>query len=136
MPPESSWKQWYKKLKKPSWTPSGKTIGIIWSVLYPMIAVSYVYVLINYFRGNLDPIIFGIFTVNLGANIAFSPVFFGLKNIPLATLDILIVWITILLQHILIWQHSWIIGVLQIPYFIWVSIASVVQLTVYSKNKK
>ena len=136
MPPESTWKTWYNKLKKPTWTPSGKTIGIIWSILYPMIAISYIYVLINFFQGKIDPVIFGIFTLNLGANIAFSPVFFGLKNIPLATVDILVVWITILVQHILIWPHSWVIGVLQIPYFIWVSIASIIQLTVFIKNKK
>jgi benzodiazapine receptor len=136
MLPESTWRKWYNKLKKPSWTPPGRTIGMIWSILYPMIAISFAYVVINYFRGSVNPFILSVFTINLGANIAFSPIFFGMKNIPLATIDILIVWITIIAQFFLIWPHSWIIAVLQIPYLIWVSIASTIQLTVFVKNMK
>jgi tryptophan-rich sensory protein len=134
MLPESTWKKWYNKLKKPSWTPPGKTIGIIWSILYPMIAISYIYICINYFRGTISPFIFGVFTLNLGANIAFSPVFFGMKNIPLATIDIVLVWGTIILQFILIWPVSKIIALLQIPYFIWVTTASTIQLMVFINN--
>ncbi|WP_135551298.1 TspO/MBR family protein [Paenibacillus cymbidii] len=33
-------RQWYRTLKKPSWTPSGKVIGMIWAVLYVLIALS------------------------------------------------------------------------------------------------
>ncbi len=31
---------WYDALEKPSWTPSGMTIGIVWTVLYGLIALS------------------------------------------------------------------------------------------------
>ena len=31
---------WYDALEKPSWTPSGMTIGMIWAVLYGLIALS------------------------------------------------------------------------------------------------
>ena len=134
MPPESTWRKWYAKLKKPSWTPSGKTIGTIWSILYPMIAISFVYVMIHAVRGDLSWTIGTIFIVNLIANILFSPIFFGLKNIPLATIDIVIVWATIILQFLFMWPVSKFIAVLQIPYFIWVSIASTIQLTVFIRN--
>ena len=31
---------WYDALEKPSWTPSGMTIGMIWAVLFGLIALS------------------------------------------------------------------------------------------------
>ena len=36
-----SWMEWYQSLRKPSWTPSPKTIGMIWQILYPVIMVSF-----------------------------------------------------------------------------------------------
>lgn len=134
MPQESSWRIWYDGLIKPSWTPPGSTIGIIWSILYPMIAISFIYVMVNVLKGKLSWSIGIVFIINLIANLLFSPIFFGMKNIPLATLDILIVWATIVLQFFLILPISKIIALLQIPYFLWVSTASIIQLTVFAKN--
>ncbi len=134
MPPEYAWRAWYDGLVKPSWTPPGSTIGIIWSILYPMIAFSFVYVMIQTFKRKLSWSIASVFIVNLIANILFSPVFFGMKNIPLATLDILIVWVTIVAQFFLMVRKAKGIALLQIPYFLWVSTASVIQLTVFFSN--
>ncbi|MFH0750089.1 MAG: TspO/MBR family protein [Candidatus Gottesmanbacteria bacterium] len=135
MPPVETWRVWYDALIKPSWTPPGGTIGIIWSILYPMIAVSFVYVMVNAFKGKLSWTIGVIFIINLIANLLFSPIFFGLKNIPLATLDILIVWVTIVAQFFLMWPQARGIALLQIPYFLWVSTASIIQLTVFFSNR-
>ena len=134
MPPEYAWRAWYDGLVKPSWTPPGSTIGIIWSILYPMIAFSFVYVMIQTFKRKLSWSIASVFIVNLIANTLFSPVFFGMKNIPLATLDILIVWVTIVAQFFLMVRKAKGIALLQIPYFLWVSTASVIQLTVFFSN--
>jgi len=134
MPPEIVWRAWYDGLIKPSWTPPGSTIGIIWSILYPMIAFSFVYVMVKAFKRKLSWSIASIFIVNLIANLLFSPVFFGMRNIPLATLDILIVWVTIVAQFFLMWKKAKGIALLQIPYFLWVSTASIIQLTVFFSN--
>lgn len=135
MPPVETWRAWYDGLIKPSWTPPGSTIGIIWSILYPMIIFSFFYVLIQAVKGKLSWIIFTVFFINLIANLLFSPVFFGMKNIPLATLDILIVWTTIVAQFFLMWPIAKGIALLQIPYFLWVSTASIIQLTVFFSNR-
>ena len=31
---------WYRELEKPDWTPSGKTIGAVWTALYTLMGVS------------------------------------------------------------------------------------------------
>lgn len=35
---------WYNSLAKPSWTPSRATIGLIWTILYPVIVVNFGFV--------------------------------------------------------------------------------------------
>lgn len=134
MPPESTWRVWYDGLIKPSWTPPGSTIGIIWSILYPMIIVSFLYVLFRTIKRKLPLKIFLVFVVNLVANLLFSPIFFGMKNIGLATVDIAIVWVTIVLQFLLMWKKARWVSLLQIPYFTWVTIASTIQFTVFFLN--
>jgi tryptophan-rich sensory protein len=99
-----------------------------------MIAVSFVYVAVQTIKHKLSNKIFFVFLANLVANLLYSPIFFGMKNIPLATLDIAVVWITIVMQFFLMWKkHRW-VSLLQIPYFLWVSTASVIQFTVFFLN--
>lgn len=135
MPQESTWRVWYDGLIKPSWTPPGSTIGFIWSILYPMIIFSFFYVLVAAVKGKVSWVIFAIFVINIIANLLFSPILFGLKNIPLATFDILIVWATTVAQFFLMWSHAKGISLLQIPYFLWVSTASVIQFTIFFANR-
>ncbi len=54
----------------------------------------------------------------------------GLRNLSLAALEIAIVWITILWAMKAIWPHHRWIAPAQIPYLIWVTIASVLQFTI------
>lgn len=34
--------EWYESLKKPAWTPTPDIIGTIWTILYPIIFLSYI----------------------------------------------------------------------------------------------
>lgn len=45
------------------------------------------------------------FLINLVANLIFTPIQFGWRNLPLAAVDILIVWSTILWAAVAIWPH-------------------------------
>jgi len=45
------------------------------------------------------------------ARLTFTPIQFGLRNLPLAAMDILIVWVTIIWMSFVIWKHQkWIEG--------------------------
>ncbi|MCA9025533.1 MAG: tryptophan-rich sensory protein [Planctomycetaceae bacterium] len=125
-----TWLEWYNGLEKPSWTPEPSTIGTIWQVLYPIIIVSFGVVFLQVARRKL-PLMVGVpFAINLVANLVFTPIQFGLRNLPLAALDILIVWGTILWMMASIWKHIRWVAVAQMPYFVWVSIATVLQLSI------
>ena len=129
-----TWMQWYDALAKPSYTPSPATIGLIWTILYPIIANSFGFVFIQVFRCKIPRIVAVPFVINLVANLLFMPIFSGLRNVPLAAVDIVIVWATIIWTMLAIWRHYRWVAVAQVPYFVWVSIATVLQIGITWMN--
>ncbi len=47
------WMTWYNALAKPTWTPSPSRIRLIWTILYPIIAVTFGFVFVQALRGKL-----------------------------------------------------------------------------------
>ena len=129
-----SWMDWYNSLAKPSWTPTGSTIGLIWQILYPVIIVSFGFVFVQTMQKKVPWAVAMPFAINLVTNLIFTPIQFGMRNLPLAALDILIVWSTIIWTMVAIWKHYRWIAVAQIPYFVWVSTATVLQLSITWMN--
>ncbi len=129
------WMDWYQSLAKPSWTPVPRTIGLIWQVLYPVILGSFGFVFVQAGRGKIPWLVAVPFAINLAANLVFTPIQFGLRNLPLAALDIVLVWGTILWMLVTIWPHYRWVAFAQGPYFLWVSIATVLQLSITWMNR-
>lgn len=129
-----SWIQWYESLGKPSWTPEPSTIGMIWQILYPIIAVTFGFVFVQALRAKVSTWVVAPFAINLAANLAFTPIQFGMRNLTLATVDILVVLGTIFWSIIAIWPHYRWVAWAQLPYLIWVSIATVLQLSITWMN--
>ncbi|HBH51342.1 MAG TPA: tryptophan-rich sensory protein [Planctomycetaceae bacterium] len=130
-----SWMEWYNSLQKPSWTPAPQTIGTIWQILYPVILVTFGYVFVQAFRGRIPWWVAVPFAINLVANLIFTPIQFGLRNLDLAALDILVVWSSLVWLIVAIWPHFRWISVAQVPYLIWVSIATVLQWSITWNNR-
>jgi tryptophan-rich sensory protein len=130
-----NWMEWYENLAKPSWTPSPAVIGLIWTILYPIIFVSFGFVFVQAFRGKIARNLAIPFALNLAANLLFMPIFSGLRNVPLAAIDILVVWTTLLWCGVAVWPvYRW-VALAQAPYFVWVSIATVLQLSITVMNR-
>jgi tryptophan-rich sensory protein len=128
------WVDWYNSLVKPSWTPQPRTIGLIWQILYPVILLTFGYVIVQAIRGKLSWMIALPFIINLVANLIFTPIQFGMRNLPLASIDIVIVWGTIIWMMVVVWRvHRW-VALAQLPYFVWVSLATVLQLSITWMN--
>ena len=129
-----TWMEWYDSLAKPSWTPEPATIGLIWQILYPIILFTFVFVLVQALRRKVPWAVFLPFAINLVANLAFTPIQFGLRSLLLAAADIVVVWATILWMIVAIWKHYRWLAVAQVPYLVWVSIATVLQLWISLAN--
>lgn len=129
-----TWIEWYDSLAKPSWTPAPSTIRLIWTILYPVIVASFGFVFVQAFRGTVPGRVAVPFAVNLAANLLFMPIFAGLRSVPLAAADILVVWATILWCVAAVWPHHRWVAVAQVPYLVWVSVATVLQLSITAMN--
>ena len=124
-----TWREWYNSLAKPTWTPAPSTISLIWMILYPMILVSFGFVFVRAFQGKVRRLVAVPFAVNLVANLLFMPIFSGLRNVPLAAVDIVIVG----RRSSGAWSPCGRTALGRCgptPYFVWVSIATVLQLSI------
>jgi len=128
----------YAELIKPSWSPPAWLFGPVWTALYFIIAVSFGTVFYKAFTKEIAWIIALPFALNLVFNFAFTPIQFGLKNNLLASIDILLVLGTLIWALWLIWNTSqelhWVVYA-NIPYFLWVLFATVLQLNITYLNK-
>ena len=126
----------YKSYKRPPLAPPEWLFGVVWPCLYILIFISYGFVIWQWLHGNIS---FGIaipFLINLFTNGLFTYFQFKLKNNMLASIDISIILITIILTMILIWPHYHWVFYLQIPYLIWVTFATYLQFAVTILNRK
>ncbi len=125
---------WYASLIKPTWAPPAWLFGPVWTVLYILIGISFGRVFVLAWRGKIDKIIALPFALNLILNLAFSPIQFTLQNNFLAAIDILLILGTLIWGMTVIYKHEKWLTYIQIPYLVWVSFATVLQLTVTYLN--
>lgn len=126
---------WYSQLIKPSWSPPSWLFGPVWTFLYVLIALSFGKVFWMAAKKEIALIVVLPFILNLIFNFAFTPLQFGLKNNLLAAMDILLVLGTLIWAMVAIYPHTRWVAYIQIPYLLWVSFATVLQLTITYLNK-
>lgn len=131
-----NWREWYDRLNKPSWTPAPSTIGLIWTLLYPVIFITYSMALYRIYKGEIGREVLPILIINIAANLAFTFILFGLKNLYLAAIDILIVLATIFGSIYFLWPYAQDLAIVQFPYLLWVSIATILQFSITFSNRK
>ena len=114
--------EWFNSLNKPLLNPPSEIFTPVWIFLYITIGLSLLLFLKDGFnKTKIIPIVF--FSIQLLLNFIWSPIFFGMQNIRLAMIVIVLMWLFILLTIIAFKQHNKTSAMLLIPYFLWVSFA-------------
>lgn len=126
---------WYAALIKPSFAPPSWLFSPVWSVLYIIIAVTFIRVFYLAWKRVIPSNVAVPFILNLAFNLAFSPIQFGLQNNYFAAVDILLVLGTLVWAIVAIWPYSRSLAYWQIPYLAWVGFATVLQLSVTWLNR-
>ena len=127
--------KWYSTLIKPWWAPPSWVFGPVWTVLYAIILVSFGYVAYLFWKKRIPFLVFLPFAVNIVFNLAFSPIQFGLQNNLLAAVDIVLVLSTLVWAMVSIWPRVRWVALVNIPYLLWVSFATMLQLTITWLNR-
>jgi benzodiazapine receptor len=125
--------EWYTALRKPSWTPPGWLFAPVWTTLYITIGISGYWAWKKSVPGKRTGA-FRVFALQLVLNATWSWVFFGLNHIALSVINIVALWTLILLNVIVFYRIDAIAGYLLIPYFLWVSFATVLNWFIWRLN--
>lgn len=114
---------WFQSLNRPFLSPPAWIFSPMWTILYITIFISLVF----YAKSNKSQDKkwgYTLFILQMLANFAWSPVFFGLKNIPFALAIIILLDVLVLFNIIEFYKKSKPAGFLLIPYFIWILFAT------------
>jgi len=124
---------WYVNINKPSFNPPNYLFGPVWTSLYILMGISFYIIIqspINEFRKKAITI----FILQLTLNFLWSFIFFKFQLLGLAFIEIIMMWFSILTMIIIFYKINKAAALLQIPYLLWVSFASVLNGSIWFLN--
>lgn len=125
---------WFQSLDKPVFNPPSWVFGPVWTVLYVLMGIAAFLVL----REGLDRrdvrLALGLFVVQLGLNLTWTPVFFGAQELGWALVVIVAMLIAIAATIWRFFAVRRLAGWLLMPYIAWVSFATVLNASLWAMN--
>ena len=117
---------WYETLNKPFFNPPNFIFGIVWPILYVLMAI------VSYLNAQN---IFKLYLMQIVLNGLWSWLFFVFNSTAFAFLDIvLLIFLNILIVKQLRASKAWLSVLLYIPYVIWICFASLLYLAIIVLN--
>jgi benzodiazapine receptor len=125
---------WYAALEKPSFSPPNWIFAPVWIILFLLMGISLYLVWSKGLENRKVKTAVLIFSGQLGLNIIWSLLFFGLQSPFYAFIEIIILWLAILLTIISFYKISKIAAYLLLPYILWVSFAGFLNYFIWRLN--
>ncbi|MCW9054408.1 MAG: tryptophan-rich sensory protein [Candidatus Pacebacteria bacterium] len=125
---------WYAGLLKPVFMPPSEVFGPVWFLLYLAMGFSFFLIWERGLKEARNRWVFYLFLVHLGVNILWSLVFFGMQELFLSIIVIVILWLMIAALIAFSWHIDRWAALLLIPYLLWVSFATVLNVSIWQLN--
>ena len=117
---------WYEDLNKPFFNPPNFIFGIVWPILYVLMAI------VSYLNAQN---IFKLYLMQIVLNGLWSWLFFVFNSTAFAFLDIvLLIFLNVLIMKQLRASKAWLSVLLYIPYVVWICFASLLNLAIIVLN--
>lgn len=121
----------YAQLNKPSWAPPGWVFGPVWSTLYALMGIA---AWLVWRSPGSKGVALGLFCVQFAVNALWSWMFFAWHQGALAAVEVLVLLVLIAATVVAFSRISRLSALLLVPYFLWVSFASVLTWVVWLSN--
>lgn len=123
--------EWYRGLAKPRWTPPDWLFPVAWTVLYLCMSAAAARVAMIDGTGQA----LALWSVQIALNTLWTPVFFGLRRMGAGLVIIFLLWLAVAATMVAFWQHDAIAGLLFVPYIAWVTVAGLLNRSVWYRNQ-
>ena len=126
---------WYPTLVKPSFNPPNWIFAPVWTSLYVMmgVAAGLIWNQITTQKAAVTKAL-QFFMIQLVLNALWSYLFFGLHNLMLATIEVVLLWLMIFETFSQFAKINKTASYLMLPYLAWVSFASVLTASIWWLN--
>jgi len=131
---ETSAGSWYDLLEKPAWIPPGATFGIVWTVLYIMMAVAAWRVARVGVERPTVRLALTVYAVQLALNLGWTAVFFALERPGWALVEIVGLLVVVVVTTVLFARLDAMAGWLMVPYVAWVAFATALTTAIVLSN--
>ena len=133
---QSSINTWYPTLIKPSFNPPNWLFAPVWTLLFIMMGIA-AGMIWNHLENQKELVKKALlfFTVQLLLNALWSYLFFGLNNVLLALIEIVLLWLIIYETFYIFKKIDKKAAYLFIPYLICVGFAAVLNGSIYYLNR-
>ena len=125
---------WYYSLRQPDWKPPDAVFGVIWTTIFTLCAVSAWRAWEAANTRALRLRVALLFGVNVVCNMVWSALYFKLQRPDWALFEVVFLWLSIVALIVGLWRLSRLASGLLIPYVLWVSVASVLNLETVRLN--
>jgi len=125
---------WYDRLDKPAWNPPGATFGIVWTVLYLMMAVAAWQVARRWGTRPGVAIAVALYVVQLVGNLAWTGIFFGLERPGWALAELIVLLGLVAATIVAFARVSRLAAGLLVPYLAWVGFAVSLNAAIVAAN--
>ena len=126
---------WYYGLNKPRWQPPDWAFGPAWSVILALAAASAYLAWRDAPDAAARMLVVLLFAVNGILNILWSPLFFALRRPDWALIEVPFLWLSVLAPIFLLLPISLTASLLLVPYLLWVSFASALNVAIVRLNR-
>ena len=124
---------WYKSLLQPSWSPPDWAFPVGWTTIYVLTTIAGITAW-RHAQGRHRERIIQLFAFNGFLNIGWSLLFFGLRRPDWALFETVAFWLSIVALIVVAARTSTLARVLLLPYLVWVTYASAINLAVVQLN--
>jgi len=124
---------WFDRLAKPAIMPPGWVFGFTWSVLYILMGAAIAFVLAAR-EAKGRGVAITLFVIQLGLNLAWSPVFFAMHRIMLALGLVIAIFLWAGMTTIVFWHVRRIAALLMLPYLAWLLFAGYLNWQIHQLN--
>jgi len=125
---------WYDALVKPAYNPPAWIFGPVWTALYIMMAAAFVVFALKC-KGRTRWLGMTVYTVNIMANLLWTPLFFRWHLIGVAFVDCFFIAASAWFVIVWFWRATRVGALLLIPYALWTSFASVLNFHLWFLNR-